>query len=72
MMGLEREEEIVVSILVVAVDMVSAWGLGWGERSWEGIAQVEMAKPRPPSAWFRIVEWERRKGMFWESWKMCC
>jgi hypothetical protein len=72
MMGLEREEEIVMSGLVVDVDVVSAWGLGWGERSCEGIAQVEMAKPRPASAWLRIVEWERRKGMFWESWRMFC
>jgi hypothetical protein len=63
---LEREDEMAVSFLVVDA-VVSAWGFGCGERSWEGTAQVEMAKPRPASLWLRIVEWERRKGMFWES-----
>jgi hypothetical protein len=68
MTGLEREDEAVVSVFAVDVAVVSAWGLGCGARSWEGTAQVEMAKPRPASLWLRIVEWESRKGMFWESW----
>ena len=52
-------------MLVFAV--VSAWGLDCGARSREGTAQVEMAKPRPASLWLRMVEWESRNGMFWES-----
>jgi hypothetical protein len=68
MRGLERVEEVSGLAFVVDVDaVVSAWGFGCGARSREGIAQVEIAKPRPASAWLRIVEWERRKGMFWES-----
>jgi hypothetical protein len=66
-MGWEREDETVVSVFAVDVAVVSARGLGCGARSWEGTAQVEMAKPRPASLWLRIVEWESRKGMFLES-----
>jgi hypothetical protein len=66
-MGWDREDETVGSVFVVDAVGVSAWGFGCGARSREGIAQVEMAKPRPASLWLRIVEWERRKGMFWES-----
>jgi hypothetical protein len=64
MRGLERAEEVPGLVFVVDVAVVSAWGFGCGARSREGIAQVEMAKPRPASVWLRIVEWERRKGMF--------
>jgi hypothetical protein len=64
---LEREDEMVVVSRFVVDAVVSAWGLGCGARSREGTAQVEMAKPRPALLWLRIVEWESRKGMFWES-----